>query len=215
MDGATLQNKIYGGYAKAAKRIGRNTDVYRPTDSTAAIVSANKVETIPASFNAEDMKYGKPNKYGHPTWYVLLDGRLTQVGDYLDNAYDGTYFIAAQQTGLPILCVQCNRVVSALRPQIQSGLGAQGYGGNTDSKEAPLITSWPASILQGIKGERSEVGLPGDNRTPWWSILMPYLAGAVLRTGDIIKDDLHRRYIISSAELTDLGWRITAKQALT
>jgi hypothetical protein len=214
MDGATLQARIYSGYAKAALRIGLRTDLYRASGPTNPLASINKQSTIFASFNAEDMKYGKPNKYGHPTWFGLFDGRLTQVGDYLTNSTDGTYFIAAQQTNLPILLVQCNRTINVLRPQQQTGVGALGYGGDTAANETVLMTAWPASVLQGTKGEKSEVNLPGDVRNPWWSILVPY-CGVTLRSGDIVADDLARRYVISSAELTDLGWRITAAQAQT
>jgi hypothetical protein len=36
-----------------------------------------------------------------------------------------------------------------------------------------------------------------------------------LRSSDIVTDDLARNYVISSAELTDLGWRCTIGQAQT
>jgi hypothetical protein len=70
-------------------------------------------------------------------------------------------------------------------------------------------------VLQGTKGEKGGVALPGDVRDAWWAILLPFVPGVVLRSGDLISDDLSRRYIISSAELTDLGWRITCQQGQT
>lgn len=215
MDAATLQARIYSGYAKAAKRIGYTTAHYRPASASNPIAAGNRLTDLFASFNAEDMGYRKANKYGHPTWFGLFDGNLTQVGDYLTNAQDGTFFIAAQQTALPILLVSCNRTIDVLRPQQQAGVGALGYGGNTADTETPLMTAWPAAILQGPKGEKNEVGLPGDVKTPWWSILLPSFPGVVLRSGDIVADDLQRRYVIGSAELTDLGWRLSAMQAQT
>lgn len=215
MDAATLQSRVYSGYAQAAQRIGFNADLYRPVTAHNPLASINKLSSLPASFNAEDMRYGKPNKYGHPVWYGLFDGGLTQAGDYLTNAQDGTYFIAAQQTNLPILLVQCNRTITILRPQQQTGVGAVGYGGDTDSNETALMTSWPASVLQAAGGEKSEVALPGDARNPLWSILLQHWPGVSLRSGDIITDDLARRYAINSAELTDLGWRLSAAQVQT
>ena len=119
------------------------------------------------------------------------------------------------QLTLPILMVECNRTLTVLRPEQQTGVGAVGYGGNTSAGETTLMQGWPASVLQGTKGEKTEAALPGDNRTPWWSILMPAFAGVILRTADIMTDELNRRYIISSAELTDAGWRLTAMQAQT
>lgn len=217
MDAATLRTKIYGGYGKAAQRLGLSCGQYRPTSAlSAAIAAANLLRSIPASFNAEDMRYSKPNKYGKATWYCLADGSLLQVGDYLVQPDGSTYFVAGLQLHLPIFVVGCNRVVNVMRPQGLTGVGAVGYGGNTDAAETVLIAQYPASILQGTKGEKSSVNLPGDVRVPWWAILLPVVpGGAVLRTGDIITDDLTWRYVISSAELTDLGWRIVATQVET
>lgn len=215
MDAAKLQARIYAGYAAAAQRIGYPADQYRPGSAVNPLAPANHLRSLPVSFNAEDMGYKRPNKYGKPTWFGLLDGRLTQVGDYLVSQQDGTYFIAAQQTALPILLVQCNRTIDVLRPQQQSGVGAAAYGGNTSAGETALMRQWPASVLQGTKGEKNDAQLPGDVRSPWWAILLPAFPGVTLRSADIITDDLARRYVISSAELTDLGWRITAMQAQT
>lgn len=215
MDATTLQSRIYAGYAKAALRIGYTTNLYRPASASNPIAAGTLVQTLPASFNPEDMGYSKPNKYGHPTWFGLFDGRLTQVGDYLQNSHDGTFFVAAQQQALPILLVQCNRNLNVLRPQQQAGVGALGYGGDTTANETALMTAWPASVLQGPKGEKGDVGLPGDVKNPWWAVLMPKFGSVVLRSGDIITDELARRYVISSAELTDLGWRMTAQQVQT
>lgn len=214
MNADLLQQKIYMGYAKAALRIGYMFGVYRPTSENNPVDPARLMISLPASFNAEDMKYGRPNKYGKPTWYCLIDGTQTQVGDYLVRGTE-TYFVAAQQLALPVLVVECNRVITVARPQQVSGVGAQGYGGNTAALETPLMQGWPASILQGTKGERNDVELPGDVRNPWWQMLFPAWPGVVLRTGDVITDDLVRRYVVSSAELTDLGWRLTAMQAQT
>lgn len=215
MDAAKLEAKIYAGYGKAAQRIGYTVDLFRPSSAINPLDATNKQRSFPASFNAEDMKYGKPNKFAKPTWYGVFDGRLAQVGDYLVSANDGTFFVAAMQTALPILLVQCNRTVNVLRPQQQTGVGAVGYGGDVDSNETEMMHQWPAAVLQGTKGEKNDSQLPGDTRSPWWAILLPHYAGVTLRSADIITDDLARRYVISSAELTDLGWRITAMQAQT
>lgn len=213
MDAANLQSKVYAGYAKAAKRIGPTFNLFRPADPLAPLLSG-PVTTLNASFNAEDMTYSRPNKYGKPTWFCLVDGSQVRVGDYLINATQ-TFFLAAMQPILPILAVDCNRTINVLRPQQQTGVGAVGYGGDIDSNETALMTGWPASVLQGTKGEKNEVNLPGDVRNPWWQILMPAFPGVVLQSADIITDDIGRRYIVSSAELTDLGWRMTAMSAQT
>lgn len=212
MDATTLQSRIYAGYAQAAKRLGLTYAQYRP--ASAANPLAVQQGTLLAALNAEDMTYGKPNRYGNPVWYGLFDGRLTQAGDYLVGP-GGTFFIASQQLHLPIQCVECNRTVSFFRPQQQVLDGENPYGGTTDENQTPLMVGWPASVLQGTKGDKDGAVLPGDVRMPWWSILLPAFPGVLLKSADIITDDIDRRYVISSAELTDLGWRLTAMQALT
>jgi hypothetical protein len=172
----------------------------------------NLLFSLPVSLNAEDMKYGKPNKYGKPTWYALVDGTNLEVGDYFVGP-QGTFFIAALQSLLPILAVSCNRTVSIFRPQGQTGFGLGAYGGNIDAAETLLVAGRPCSILQGTKGEKAESNLPGDTRSPWWTILIPY-GGVSLTTDDIMVDDLGLRYVLSSVELSDLGYRITAMTAV-
>lgn len=214
MDGATINAKVYAGYAKAAKIIGTNYQHYRPTGANNPIGAGNRLADLPVSLNAEDPRYARPNVYGKPTWYAVADGAQLAVGDYIIGL-EGTLFVAALQPLLPIFMVDCNRTVSVIRPQQQTGVGAVGYGGNTAANETVLMSGWPTSALQGAKGEKGGVSLPGDVRNPWWAILLPQFAGIVLRSDDIITDDLGRRYIISSAELTDLGWRLTAMQVQT
>lgn len=215
MDAATLQSRIYSGYAKAAQRIGYTADLYRPSSASNPLAAVNNLRELPASFNAEDMRYSKPSKYGQATRWGLFDGSLTRPGDYLVTAEDGTFFIAAQQSQLPPLMVECNRTADFKRPQQQAGVGAVGYGGNTAANETALMTQWPCSILQRSEGGKADSVLPGDVRAAWWLILVPHWAGVTLRSADIVTDELGRRYVISSAELSSMGWRITAQQAQT
>lgn len=210
MDGATLQQKIYKGYGQAAKRIGFDYQQFRATSANNPLLTT-ALQTLPASFTT-NFSYSAPNKYGQATWLGLFDATLCAPGDILVG-HGGTFFIAAMQDTLPIYCVQMNRTVSVLRVSMDAGVGLGGYGGDTPATEVPLMTGWPASVLQGTKGEANPANLPGDVRTPWWAILMPAWPSIVLRTSDIILDELGRKYVISSAELTDMGWRMTAMQA--
>lgn len=210
MNGTKLQAKIYIGYGKAAKRIGFDYQQFRATSVNNPLTST-ALQTLPASFTT-NFSYAAPNKYGQATWLGLFDARTFAVGDFLVG-HQGTFFIAAMQDTLPIYCVQTNRVVSVLRVGMDAGVGLGGWAGDTPASEVTLMQGWPASVLQGTKGETNDVKLPGDVKTPWWAILMPAYPGVVFRTSDIIRDELGRKYVISSAELTDMGWRITAMQA--
>lgn len=217
MDGATIQAKIYRGYAQAAARVGTSYAQYRPTAAlTAAVAGATPISTILAAFDAKpDFRFQVPNGYAKPIWFALADGTNLLVGDYLVGA-GGTFFVAGRQALLPIQAVSCNATVSVIRPGGNTGVGVQPYGGDYAAVGIPIATGYPASILQGTKGERGDTGLPGDVRMPWFSVLLPPCPGGVLiQAADDMTDTLGRRYKVSSAELTDLGWRLTAMLAET
>jgi hypothetical protein len=215
MDGATLQARVYYGYTQAAQRIGLSFDQYRPTSAVNALSAGYKLRSLPASFNVQDMKYGKVSAYGKAVWFCLADGRLLAPGDYLTgNGF--TYFIAAMEPLLPIAAVLCNRVVNVYRPQQEPGLGAVAYGGNTAGNQTAIVTTFPASILLSTKAEKGPVNLPGDVRSGWATLLLPLIPGGVtIMNHDVVTDDLGGRYVISSAELSELGWRINMMEAET
>lgn len=214
MDGATLQSRIYSGYAKAASRVGYSNLHYRPSSALNPIAVGNKLANIYASFNAQDMKYGKPNKYGNPLWYGLFDGSQTRVGDYLIDPVVGDFFIAAQQQALPILCVSCNTIVNITRPAQQAAVGALPYGGTTPPTETMLMQQWPCSLIMFGGGKKDDAILPGDTVSMNVQVLLPYFSGVTLAMADVITDQLGRRFTIANTELTDLGWRLTAKMAI-
>ena len=208
-----IQERLWHGYQKAAEVLGHKYRQYRPNGPTDPTAIQNALGYRHLSLNAEDMKYSKPNKYAKATWYGLCSGVGLSVGDYLVGP-SGTFFVAAMQPLLPIFMVECNRVISLLRPAQTTGIGVAQYGGDTIATETKLMTGWPASILQGTKGEKNATDLPGDVRTPWWTVLVPYCPGVILNTSDIISDDIGRRYTISSPEQSSLGWRLTCALAV-
>ena len=57
--------------------------------------------------------------------------------------------------------------------------------------------------------------LPSDTSVPYWTVLLPAFPGVVLLPADLMTDDLGRNAVVSAAELTGLGWRLTVKQATT
>lgn len=212
---ASVQAQIWKGYARAATKLGANYQLYRPTSWSGGPWGSqnflgSSYATQLVSLNAEDMKYGKPNKYGKATWYALTDGTELCAGDYFMGP-QGTFFIAGFQPLLPILAVACNRTISISRMPANNAPGAQSYSGASPETEVAVVAGVPCSILQGTKGEKTEVDLPGDVRSPWWVVLLPD-CGPILK-GDLIIDDLGQRYIVSSPESTDLGWRLTAMMA--
>ena len=219
MDAARLQSKLYSGYGKAAKRIGYQFTIYRPVNSANPIVSANIVGSpVNAAFTprAAGYNFEITSDYKQPLFHGLFDATSINVGDYLHADGHGTYFLIAKQDHLPILCVECNNVVSVTRAAVDSGYGpSTSYSGDVASSETPVITSWPASLIYEARGKNSGAQFPLDDEKPYFMILLPALAGVDIRTSDIITDNDARRYLITASELSPLGWRIVAKLAVT
>ena len=139
----------------------------------------------------------------------MFDRAYTQPGDYLAGPA-GTFFIAAQQSLLPALCILTNRTVTITRPAAPVTAGVNAYGGLLSTTATTLLTAWPASILFAGAGSPGE--LPGDGSTPTWTILLPSTRTPIY-SADLITDDKGMSYVAGSTELTSLGWRILAKQA--
>lgn len=216
MDGATIQAKVYAGYAKAAQYVGLPFQQFRPTGA-ANPTSGTPRATLNASFSvaASTFNFGKGAAHKDVLFNALVDGSKVQVGDYLVGASD-TYFVVSMQPLLPILAVRCNRVLTVNSPGPTTTFGANtAYSGTDGSNETAIMTAWPGSVMFDARGRATEVGLPTDLPSPFFQILLPTLSGIDVRSSCFITDDLSRRYTIAAAERSPLGWRLSAQQAVT
>jgi hypothetical protein len=209
-----LQDRISRGLGVAARKIGVRTDAFRPAGTANPLAPANRFLRLQAAFSAMDGQFSKPSAYGAALWQGVFDSAYTKPGDYLVQDM-GTWFVAAQQHLLPALCVRTNRTVSFSRAAAPASSGVNAYGGLTTSTTTQLVTGWPANVLGVAGGGRPEAGLPTDGAIPYWTVLLPAPTGVLLRPADIMTDDLGRTATVAAAELTDLGWRLTVKQATT
>lgn len=227
MDATRLQDLISRGMGTAARRAGVVCDAYRPRDGFNPLAPTNRYLQLTAAFNAEDPGFRRANAYGRSVWYGVFDSAYTQPGDYLVER-DGTrvWFIATQPSLLPVVCVLTNRVVSFARPAAPMLPGINSYGGVLRADLVPLLTDWPASVLAGGTGEREPAELPSDVRLAGYSVLVPArprsattvcdeASQTMLRADDLMTDDLGRNYVVSSAELSEMGWRLLVKLATT
>ena len=214
MDPDALPDRIYRGLNATARAVGTTTDAYRPSGSSDPLAAENRFLRLHAAFTARDGRFAHPNAYGDALWYGVFDAAYTRPGDYLVQA-GTTWFIAAQQRLAPVLCVQANRIVSFWRPAAPSNTGVNTYGGVITETNEALLLNWPASILGAAGRGHPNPDLPSDSSIPYWTVLLPAIPGVILRPSDLLTDDLGRNAVVAAAELTDLGWRITAKQATT
>ncbi|HEX3399902.1 MAG TPA: hypothetical protein VHT74_06220 [Acetobacteraceae bacterium] len=214
MNPTELQDRIHKALNSAARAIGADTDAYRPSGVSEPLAPMNRFLRLRAAFTAEDGRFAHPNAYGDALWYGVFDAAYTRIGDYLVQQ-DAIWFVAAQQRLLPVLCVQTSRVVSFWRPAAPSSTGVNAYGGVTTETNTPLLTNWPASVLGASGRGHPDTELPSDSSIPYWTVLLPAFPGVVLLPADFMTDDLGRNAVVAAAELTDLGWRVSVKQATT
>ena len=207
--GTTIQSFINLGNAFTGQFVGTPYQQYRCAGVGPVISQENLVGTLSAAF-AQKGNFTAAPSVKVDEWTGYFDGSKTQAGDYLSNG-SLTYFVSAQLPLMPYVCIACPRVVSLFRPAAVTTVGLSAYGGNTEATETAMMTGWPASILQGTKGERGDVSVPDNVKSPWYALRLPVLAGVTIQSGDIVTDDLSRRYTISSAELTAFGWRFTMR----
>jgi hypothetical protein len=214
MDPAHLQDRIHWGLNAAARAIGIETDVFRPSGVSEPLDPRNRFLRLRAAFTAQDGRFAQPSGYGDTLWHGVFDAAYTKPGDYLVQQ-QVTWFVASQQRLLPVLCVQTNRIVTFWRPAAPANTGVNNYGGVAAETNTPLLMDWPASLRGASGGGRPDSDLPSDSSIPYWTVLLPAFPGILLRPSDLMTDDLGRNAVVTAAELTDLGWRIAAKQAIT
>jgi len=219
MDAATIQGKIDAGYAKAAIRVGYSFSIYRPTGPTNPTAGGNLIGSINAAFNAGQVgfTFSRAPAQKDALFTALLDGTQVHVGDYLIGGPNTeTFYIANKPPLQPILAVKCNRTLSVSTPGPSEPFGAQAaYRGSTPATRTAVMSGWPANLLFDARGRATEVGLPLDLPSPFYTVMMPAWPGVDVRTGMYLDDDLGRQYIVSASELTALGWRIFAQLAVT
>ena len=144
---------------------------------------------------------------------------VAKVGDYLVPAGlppqdNSIYFVAQEQYLLPILGVKCNATIDIIRPTYPTGNGYQGYSEYTQATSEVIAVQMPVSLLELGSAEKAPTKLPTDTNQPKVIILMPNLGGVVVRTDDIIIDEVNQNYVVNDNELTELGWRIVATQVV-
>lgn len=211
MDYDRIDDMIQRGRGLAAIAIGEWHDLHRPKGPVSPLRGGTTIMRMPALFTPSE---GRASSYGHTLFEGTVDTAYTQPGDYLVGP-TYTWFIASQAPLLPVVCVKVTRTIGVSRVGVTNGVGLGTYGGLQRQLAEPVLQNWPASVVaHGFGIDR--VDLPGDAKLGGWIVLLPVLpSGVVLRTGDLVTDDLGRAGVVSWAEVSDLGWRLFVRQAAT
>ncbi len=214
MGSLRIQDRAYYGLGIAARHVGETTDAYRPSCASYPLSKKNRFLRLPAAFLPKSGDTKQTNSYGIAEWYGIFDASYTKPGDYLVVG-NRTFFVAAQDPLLPVLCVLTNCTISITRPDMQISTALNPYGGYQSTAASSVMEGWPASVL-GITGRGEPAArLPTDQTVPHLAILLPAWPSTLISPGDLISDDLGRSATVTSSELTELGWRLCAKMATT
>ena len=217
MNPRRLNDRVARGMGQAALRLGEAYDVFRPHEATEPLSATNFRLTLNVAFHGEDTNWQRSARYGEAAWYAIHDTAYTRPGDYLRGPA-GIFFIAAQPPLLPTVCVLTNRRLRFIRADGARTTGRNGYGGIERREEMLLLDGWPAAVLSAGEINRAAGALPGEPGPARWTVLLPMLGGpeaVTLKQDDVMTDETGTRAVISAVESTDLGWRLTATQAIT
>lgn len=208
-----LQDRIAAGLGKAALKLGIATDAFRASSASTPLALRNRFLRLPVAFHI-GKGFDTPSTHGAPLWQAMLDSAYTKPGDYLVQR-EAIWFIASQPRLLPVLCVKTNRMISFTRAAVADRVGPGDYAGMQRGALRAVLTNWPASMLASGAARGTAAHLPADLPATQWSVLLPAFPAVVLHAGDRMMDDLGRAGIVTSADLTDLGWRLSVREAST
>ena len=219
MNGATVQQYVDAGYAKAASKIGNSYAQYRPSTATgSAIAKGNLINAaLPAYFDPQvNFPADNPRQYGRAALKAVIDPTAVLPGDCLVGA-NRTYFVASVQDLMPVLVVYANETVSIERTIANENVGVSPYGGERPSLMTPVLGAWPASVLLKGKKEKNPTGLGSDVPQTEMEILLPFATGVspTLEPADLLTLSTGVRYAIDNVELSDLGYRLRASMVIT
>lgn len=209
-----LQDRLAWASNVAARYAGDWADAYRPNGPFRPLAPANRFMRLPAFFTGKGGRLEQPLGFGEVVAHGLFDYAYTRPGDCIVLP-TATWFILTQDPLQPALCARANRTLGIARPQAPSATGVNPYGGSVPASETPVASGWPCSITGATGGGQSAAGLPTDNGVPYWTVLLPLIPGVSILPGDLLTDDLGRAAVVVAAEASQLGWRVSAKEAVT
>ena len=212
MDPHIIEDHQHYALGRAARHIGDAADAYRPVSPLEPLSVANRFLRLQAAFLPASGGVRRNADYDDAGWHGIFDASYTRPGDYLTTS-NRTFFIAAQQQFLPILCILTNRIISIGRTPISTYAGVSSYSGSGSASTSPLATGWPASV-RGIGGATAGLAdLPTSQPALQVTVLLPSIPAIHIASGDMVYDDLGRTIVVSTAEHSELGWRMSCRLA--
>ena len=204
MDGASLQAKIYAGYAKTALKSGRAYAQYRSASAITPIAPGNLLGNVNCLF-APNPNFVLPHKYKIPARALYADGRLLAQRDILVGPY-GTFYVGDMEPLLPMQMIRCNDSLSIQRLT---------YTGTTQILTS-LATAMPAFRQLKLVSQKSVTGIGGAQTASTaiseFFFFLP-IAASLVREGDVIAGNDGVVFTLDTVDDTEIGTVLTAHQA--
>jgi hypothetical protein len=214
MTQARIEDRIRWGLNAAARVVGRRADAYRPSGLSDPLAPSNRFLRLHALFSGVRGSFERPNSYGMALTHGIFDAAYTRPGDYLVQC-GVTWFIASQETTFAgvVRANQSHRLIQT--GSIGADGGHQQLRWVYRTKRCRVAHQVASQCVGGI-GNRAPRSRPAERQCR--SILDDSSARNI-RCDDITRrsndDDLGRNATVCAAELTELGWRLTVRQATT
>jgi len=204
-----VQEKVNYGYGKCALKIGILTNVYRASNGINPLDPLNNVGQVYLSQNVS-WNYMKANKFGNLIWQLVVDRTTLEPYDFLQNE-QFTFYVDEMEPIVPTNGIECNRMVSLIRPNQTYSAGNNSYGGFDSTNIIQILQNCPVGILQATgKRNKNDFSLPLDTGEPAYIVYIPALPDVEPRIGDLMDDDRGVRIALTSVEKTSLGFRCLA-----
>lgn len=209
-----VQDRLHRAAGRSAIAIGDPCYLHRPINPLDPLSPATRILKMQAAFLPVGGRLSRTPGFGEVAWQGVFDAGYTACGDLLYRCTDNAvFFIASQPPLLPTLCIRATQRVDITRSEAPTSAGLNAYGGTVTATDTLLGTAWPAAILAiGGQGTGSS-DIAADLQAGAWQVLLPLSLSVGLRTGDKLTDHTGRIAIIATVELSDLGWRLLARQA--
>lgn len=205
MDGALLADRLSRGMGAAARVFGESYEAFRPLGAVDPLRVEGRFLRLPAAFDGGDPGFKRPLGYERAL-RGTFDAAYLRVGDLLQGPRGVLFVVMLPPLNRP-LCVLANAVVGLVRPSGPGLSGLGGYGG-ADAPEL-VMDGWPAQML--AAGGGRGFGLPEDGGLSGFHVLLP-LGAPAARTGDQLRDGAGRGFVVGGVELSEMGWRLHARQ---
>lgn len=218
---------------KGGAIVGHPYAVYRPTGTDLRDMSGMLRGSVKANMS-KDYNYNHAPAWDDLLWATIVDPTTLSIGDILVGPL--TYYVASMDPFLPLSCVRCNGLVDLLRvnSQLADKAGVPGMGdalpsqpgsdgvyfgsttepisaGQPGAGEVTLGFSVPACLVANAGRATGSGQLPDDAPGPArWRIYVPasvFGQGSIVDR-DVVRDAEGHRYYVSSAQWSEMGYRL-------